>query len=202
MAALAALSVGWRLSAWARSVCNSMSRWLAGWAVGLLSASIAGVAAVAARSWWELPAFWSLAVFCGLLVASDFAVLRLPDPIMAWAYPVFFLLLSGAAAGAGQWSRLGRAFLAALILLVFYLVNALVFPSGMALGDVKFAGLLGALLGWESWLHVLWGTLLAAILGGVFGLVLVLVKRGGLKTEYAYGPMMALGAWGALVWLR
>ncbi|MDA8439610.1 MAG: A24 family peptidase [Propionibacterium sp.] len=143
-----------------------------------------------------------LALFCGLLVASDMAVLRLPDPIMAWAYPAFLVLIAVAAAGVNEWDRFGRAVLAGLALLVFYLVNALVVPSGMSLGDVKFAGLLGAMLGWEGWLNVLWGTLLAATFGGLAGLVLILVRRGGLKTEYAYGPMMAAGAWTAMVWLR
>ncbi len=169
--------------------------------IGALSGALAVVALLVARSWWEVPAFWSLAVFCGLLVTSDVAVLRLPDPIMIWAYPLFLVLLAVAAAGTGQWPRLGRALLGGLVLIVFYLLNALVFPNGMSLGDVKFSGLLGALLGWESWLHVLWGTLLAAVLGGLVGLVLILSHRGGLKTEYPYGPMMAVGAWTAMVWL-
>ena len=202
-ATLVAFGLGGILAGWVRSVCEgSASEWLRGWVVGVLASLFAAASIVAAQSWWEAPAFWSLGVFVGLLVASDFAVMRLPDPIMVWAYPVFFALLVFAAAGLGEWGRLGRALLAGLALLVFYLVSALVFPSGMSLGDVKFAGILGAFLGWESWLHVLWGTLLAALLGGLVGLVLVVTKKGDRSTEYPYGPMMAVGAVVAAVWLR
>ena len=200
--ALVAFGVGWALSGWARRVCDSTSVWLSGWLVGVLSGLFAAGAVVAASRWWELPAFWVLGVLSGVLVASDLAVLRLPDPIMIWTYPVFLALLVVAAVGLGEWNRLGRALLAGLALLVFYLVSALVFPNGMSLGDVKFAGVLGAFLGWGSWLHVLWGTLLAAILGGIVGVALLLTKRGDRSTEYAYGPMMALGAVLAAVWLR
>jgi len=201
-ACLLALAVGWGLSGWARRVCDSDSRWLRGWVVGALSALFSGTAILAAHSWWEMPAFWALGVFSGLLIASDLAVMRLPDPIMVWAYPVFFALLIITAAGLGEWGRLGRALLAGLALLVFYLVTALVFPNGMSLGDVKYAGILGAFLGWGSWLHVLWGALLAALLGGIVGVVLLATKRGDRTTEYAYGPMMAVGALVAGIWLR
>ncbi len=201
-AALLALPVGWTLARWARRVCDEEGGWLRGWVVGVLSALLATGSVAAAHTGWELAAFWALGVFSGVLVASDFAVMRLPDPIMVWAYPVFFALLVTAAAGLGEWGRLGRALLAGLALLVFYLVSALVFPSGMSLGDVKYAGILGAFLGWESWLHVLWGTLLAALLGGLVGLTLIVTKRGDRSTEYPYGPVMAVGAVVAAVWLR
>ena len=49
---------------------------------------------------------------------------------------------------------------------------------------------------------MLWGTLLAALLGGVVGVVLLVTKRGDRTTEYAYGPMMAVGAVVAAIWLR
>ena len=183
-------------------MCNSAGHWLDGWVVGVLSAVFAAGCVATAHSWWEVPAFWILGLACGLLITSDLAVMRLPDPIMVWAYPAFFALLVVAAAGLHEWGRLERALLAGLALLVFYLVSALVFPNGMSLGDVKFAGILGAFLGWGSWLHVLWGTLLAALLGGVVGVVLLVTKRGDRTTEYAYGPMMAVGAVTAAIWLR
>lgn len=202
VATLAGFGSGWALSGWVRRVCDSTSDWLQGWAVGILCASFAGASLVAAHNLWEAGAFWVLGLVTGLLVASDLAVMRLPDPIMVLAYPVFVALLVVAAAGLHEWGRLGRALLGGVALLVFYLVSALLFPRGMALGDVKFAGILGAFLGWESWLHVLWGTLLAAVLGGLVGLVLIVIKRGDRRTEYPYGPMMAVGAVVAAIWLR
>lgn len=190
-----AFAAGWALSGWGRRVCDSSSRWLQGWVVGLVSAALACAAVQIAGSPWEVPAFWLLGVACGLLVCCDLAVLRLPDPIMAVSYPVVLFALLIATVGTGDWPRLGRALLAGLVLLLFYLANALLFPSGIFLGDVKLAGLLGTWLGWFGWLTLVWGTLLAAVLGGVVGLVLIISRRGGRKTEYSYGPLMALGAW-------
>ncbi|SDB87013.1 leader peptidase (prepilin peptidase) / N-methyltransferase [Raineyella antarctica] len=199
--AVAAFGAGWWLSGWGRRVCYSTSRWLHSGVVGFVAAVLAGAAVNLSGTWWEIASFWLLGVACGVLICCDLAVLRLPDPIMVLAYPVFLGALLIAAAGTGQWPRFGRALLAGLVLLVFYLINALVFPSGIYLGDVKFAGLLGAWLGWFGWVHLVWGTLLAAILGGVLGLGVIISRRGDRKTEYPYGPMMALGAWIAAVWL-
>lgn len=201
-AALVALATGWALSGWVRRVCDSPSRWLQGWVVGLLCGLFATVSSATAGSMWDMLAFWALGLATGLLVASDLAVMRLPDPIMVVAYPAFAALLAIAATALHDWERLGRALLAGMALLAFYLVSALVFPNGMSLGDVKFAGLLGAYLGWSGWMDVLWGTLLAALLGGLVGLALIVSKRGDRSAEYPYGPMMAVGAWAAVLWLR
>lgn len=199
VAAIVAFGAGWLLSGWARTVCDGAGGWLRGWVVGLVSAVLAGTAVLPATSWWEIAPFWLLAVASALLVTSDLAVMRLPDPIMAVAYPAFLLPLLLAALGTGDWPRLGRALLAGLILLGFYLVSALLFPGGIFLGDVKYAGLLGAWLGWFSWVALVWGTLLAGVLGGVVGLAIILSRRGTRKSEFPYGPMMAAGAWIAVL---
>lgn len=201
LAAGLALPAGWVMAGWGRRVCDSDSHWLRGWVVAAVAAALAWVAVGLAGSWWEAVPFWILGVVSALLICCDLAVMRLPDPIMGWAYPVVLGTLTIAAGGSDQWLRLGRALLAGVLFLAFYLVNALVFPRGIYLGDVKFAGLIGAWLGWFGWLHLVWGALLAAILGGVVGLVLILLRRGGLRTEYPYGPMIAAGAWIAAVWL-
>lgn len=196
---LLAFVVGRALSGWGRRVCDSSSGWLRGWVVGLVSGMLAAAALVATGSWWEVAPFWLFAVACGLLICCDWAVQRLPDPIMAVTYPAFLLPLALAAGATAQWSRLGTALLGGLALLAFYLASALLFPTGIYLGDVKFAGVLGVWLGWFGWQTVLLGTLAAAILSGIFGLVLIVSRRGGLKSEYAYGPMMAVGAWAAVL---
>lgn len=195
LAGLLALGVGWTLSGWCRRICDSSSRWLRGWAVGMVSGLSAGTAVMAATSRWEIVPFWLLGVASGLLVTCDFAVMRLPDPIMGVAYPAFLLPLVLAAAVESGWASLGRALLSGMVLLLFYLVSALVRPGGIFLGDVKYAGILGVWLGWFGWVQLVWGTLFAALLGGLVGIAIIISRRGDRTTEFPYGPMMAVGAW-------
>lgn len=195
VAALVAFVAGWALSGWARTICASSSRWLRPWSVGTAAALLAGGAVLPATSWWEIAPFWLLGVSGALLVTSDLAVMRLPDPVMAVAYPAFLLPLLVTALATGQWSRLGMSLLAGIVLLLFYLVNALLFRGGIFLGDVKYAGLLGVWLGWFGWGQVVWGTLLAGLLGGLVGIAIIVSRRGNRRSEFPYGPMMAVGAW-------
>lgn len=71
---------------------------------------------------------------------------------------------------------------------------ALITPSGLGLGDVKLSGLLGAFLGWLGWSHLLLGSLAAFVLAGVFGLVLLAVRKGDGGTAFPFGPWMVAGA--------
>jgi len=78
------------------------------------------------------------------------------------------------------------SFLAALVLFL----PLLVVPTGMGMGDVKLAALLGAVLGQS----VAAALVIGVAAGGVFSLALLI--RGGLsarKTTFAYGPFLALG---------
>ena len=60
-------------------------------------------------------------------------------------------LLGGAAWWQNDWSRLGRAVLAALAASAFLWVLVLVLPTGMGQGDARLSMLLGLFLGWQSW---------------------------------------------------
>jgi prepilin signal peptidase PulO-like enzyme (type II secretory pathway) len=61
------------------------------------------------------------------------------------------LLLIAAAAADGNWHVLARAVLGGIALAGFYLMLALISPSGMGMGDVKAAAGLGIMLGWRGW---------------------------------------------------
>ncbi len=173
------------------------------------------------RTWWIVPVtalggmamWWSLAprqsvvtsstyLVCGwvmvVLAAIDLDVHRLPDAIQLPAYPVLLALLAVASAAGGTWGSLGRAALGGLALLAFFLVLALV-GAGMGLGDVKLAGLLGLLLGWLSWAHVLVGAVAGILLGGIVGAVLLATRTAGRSSEFAYGPPLLAGAALAIV---
>jgi leader peptidase (prepilin peptidase)/N-methyltransferase len=64
----------------------------------------------------------------------------------------------------------------------------------MGLGDVKLAGVLGIALGWVGWGAVVVGGFAAFLLGGVFGIALMVTRRAGRRTGIPFGPWMILGA--------
>jgi leader peptidase (prepilin peptidase)/N-methyltransferase len=63
------------------------------------------------------------------------------------------------------------------------------------MGDVKLAAVLGLYLGFLGWGNLLVGAFAAFVFGGVFGVVLMLIRRAGRKTAIPFGPWMILGAW-------
>jgi leader peptidase (prepilin peptidase)/N-methyltransferase len=81
---------------------------------------------------------------------------------------------------------------------LFFLIPILFYPSGMGLGDVKLAVLLGAALGIEVMGALLIGLLAAAALGIV---ILIRQGRAGRKTAIPFGPFLAFGALVVLLFL-
>jgi leader peptidase (prepilin peptidase) / N-methyltransferase len=73
----------------------------------------------------------------------------------------------------------------------FLLIAALVYPSGMGMGDVKLAGMLGLFLGRA----VAPAMLVALLAGSLVGIGIIAVKgaREGRKTRIPFGPWLALG---------
>ena len=72
-----------------------------------------------------------------------------------------------------------------------FLAIAIVSPNGMGAGDVKFAGVLGLLLGFPGVLFALW---LAVVGGGVVAAAFLLLRKRGRKDAMPFGPFLALGA--------
>ncbi|MDQ0427067.1 prepilin peptidase [Cellulomonas iranensis] len=145
---------------------------------------------------WALPAFWYLAAVSVALFLIDVDVRRLPNAIVLPSYPLAFVLLALASANPGgpsDFSALLRAVLAGVALLVFYVVLRVVYPAGMGLGDVKLSGVLGLYLGWVGWSAVVVGAFAAFLLGGVYGVALVVLRRAGRKSTLPFGPWMLLG---------
>jgi leader peptidase (prepilin peptidase)/N-methyltransferase len=171
-----------------------------GWHLVLAALGGAG-AGLLAGTWAEALAFATLALACAFLVVVDLAELRLPDAVVLPTYPVLFAALALAAAVSGEWGRLGRAALAAGVLLAVYFVLAFINPAGMGLGDVKLAGPIGAFLGWLGWYEVLVGTAAAWLLMAAVSGVLLIVRRVGRKSELPFGPWMVAGAAVGAAWV-
>jgi leader peptidase (prepilin peptidase)/N-methyltransferase len=149
----------------------------------------------------ELTVVPALLVFSALgiaLAAIDLDVRRLPNALVLPAYLVLAVLLALAATVRGDWEALGRAGLGAVALFGFFLLLALIHPSGMGFGDVKLAGVLGLVLGWFSWGAVVVGTFAGFFLGAVIGVAVIAAGRGGRSTAVPFGPFMFAGALAAL----
>ena len=188
------------LTPWVRKVAGTDSPWI-GSRTHVLLAGLGGAGVCAlANGRAELVAFALLALACALLVVIDLAVYRLPDVIVGPMYPIFLVALTVQAAVDGDWHRLGRAAAAGAVLALGYLILALIVPSGLGLGDVKLAGLLGVFLGWAGWPNVFVGTLAAFSLNGLVAIVLLLSRHATRKSATAFGPSMVAGAAIGALW--
>lgn len=129
------------------------------------------------------------------LAFIDLDVHRLPDKIQLPSYPILAGLLALCSHYTGDWGALLRAGICGAALWLFYFLLIFVLPPGsIGFGDVKLAGLLGMLLGWLTWAHVVIGTMATFLIGGVIAAALLATRRKGRKDEFAYGPSMLLGA--------
>lgn len=167
------------------------------------------------------PAFWLALVACLYfavmavrLTVIDVRHHLLPNRIVFPSYGVAGVLLVGAAAlraaaqsGAGPEAAalFGVPGLRVLagggLLWLFYFLLRAVYPAGMGFGDVKLAGVLGLYLGFLGWGHLFAGTFAAFLFGGLWGLALLLSRRGTLKSDIPFGPFMLAGATAAMLLL-
>ncbi len=80
---------------------------------------------------------------------------------------------------------------------VFQLFRLLTGKEGMGYGDFKLFGAIGAWLGWQMLPLVL---LLAAVVGAVVGIALIVARRHGRNVPIPFGPYLAGAAWIAMLW--
>jgi len=143
---------------------------------------------------WALPAYLYLAAAGVALAMIDIDVKRLPNTIVLPSYAVVAILLTIAALGEQEWWPLARAAIGAAALFAFYFALAFAYPAGMGFGDVKLAGVLGALMGYLSWSALVIATFGAFLLGAIVGVALIATSRGGRKTAIPFGPFMIAAA--------
>ncbi|MEU6983062.1 prepilin peptidase [Streptomyces sp. NPDC046324] len=163
-------------------------------AAPLLTALACAALAAATGPRPELAVWLLLAPFAVLLATVDARVRRLPDPLtlpLAAATPLLLLGAELLPYDAGSWLH---ALLGGLALGAGYFVLFLIRPGGMGLGDVKLALSLGAALGWYGWGILFVGTFAAFLAGSLYGLGLVLARRGSRKSAIPFGPFMIGGA--------
>ena len=142
-----------------------------------------------------LVAFLYLAAVSVALAMIDLDTHTLPNKILLPVYPVGAVLLTAAALVSGEPGRLLSALIGAAALFGLYLALALISPGGMGLGDVKLAGVLGLCLGWLGWAPLIVGAFGAFLLGGLFGIGLLVSRKAGRRSSIPFGPWMLLAAW-------
>jgi leader peptidase (prepilin peptidase)/N-methyltransferase len=69
--------------------------------------------------------------------------------------------------------------------------------EGMGGGDIKLAAMFGAVLGWQGTLLTLF---LAALIGSLWGLFLIVRRAGGGQTALPFGTLLAPAAMAAFLW--
>lgn len=146
-----------------------------------------------------LAAYLYLAAIGVALVTIDLAVHRLPDRLTLPSYPVVAVLLVASSLIGDDWARLGRAAVGGLLLYGAYYLLAVAVPGGMGFGDVKLAGVLGAVLAWAGWAPLLVGAVLGFLYGGLVSLGLLAARRVSRTSRVPFGPFMVAGTLTAVV---
>lgn len=130
---------------------------------------------------------------CALIVITfiDLAHQIIPHVITLPGIPLFFLAamfimdVRPLDAFIGMMSGIGCLYLVA----VYY--EAITGNEGMGGGDVNLLAMLGAFLGWQSLLFIM---LIAAVVGAIVGVILMIVRGKDLKYAVPFGPFLSLGA--------
>ncbi len=99
----------------------------------------------------------------------------------------------------GQWwSTLAGAGVGFVVFRLLVWLGVAIFGEGaLGEGDITLATYVGAVVGFPLIFEAL---LLAFILGGLGALVVLLVRRGTLRTTMPYGPFIILGCAATLIW--
>lgn len=149
-----------------------------------------------------LAAYLYFAAIAIALSLIDLDVHRLPNVLVLPSYGVALVLFSAASIATGSATPLVVALIGGALLALAYLAMAVVYPGGMGFGDVKLAGVVGLYLGWLGWDALAVGSLAAFVLGGLFGVGLLLARRARRSTGIPFGPWMLTGAWVGIIFGR
>jgi len=142
-----------------------------------------------------LIAFLYFAAITVVLALIDIDTHTLPNRIVLPAYLVAVVLLVAASVVGGHCEALLRAGIGMVGLWLAYAAMAFAYPGGMGFGDVKLGGVVGILLGWSGWGALAVGALAAFILGGLYAMALMVLRRANRKSGIPFGPWMLAGAW-------
>ncbi len=156
-------------------------------AVVLLTGGAFFLIAATVGSRWQLIPILVLASSLITLSAVDMARYRLPDRLVFPSLGLSFVLLAALSFPNDAGDHVVRAVITGIAYASVLFVFNIVYPAGLAFGDVKLALLLGLFLGWsatngiDAARLVVWALLFGMILGIFSGLLVGIGRR-------AFGP--------------
>jgi leader peptidase (prepilin peptidase) / N-methyltransferase len=163
------------------------------------SVALATLAVLVALCWRiglrpDLPAFGYLGLVGVPLAFIDVALGRLPDPLTLPSYAIGAALLGLAAPFTAQGgTRYVHALIGMAALWSLYVLQWVIVPNQIGLGDVKLSGVLGLYLGWlgpDAWIVGVFGMF---ALGGLYSVILLAAGRATRKSSIPFGPFMLAG---------
>lgn len=143
--------------------------------------------------------------FLGLgicLAASviDIREYRIPNRLVVVGLVVMVTVLSAVSVIERSWTPMVAGLLGGLAFFSAYLVLALISSTGMGMGDVKLAAIVGLMLGPLGLSASVVGFYAAFLAGALFGLIRMAVHRSGLRSRLPFAPFMTIGATLGLLW--
>jgi leader peptidase (prepilin peptidase)/N-methyltransferase len=145
----------------------------------------------------EFAVYWPLS--CVLLVLSfiDLDLRILPDKVTLPGIAVGLMVAPLAGLTTFPESLIGAAVGGGALYLIALAGSAIFGKESMGGGDVKLAAMLGAFLGWQGMVVLLF---VAFFVGAVVGVVVLALKRSDADHTIPFGPFIALGAFISIVW--
>jgi leader peptidase (prepilin peptidase)/N-methyltransferase len=122
----------------------------------------------------------------------DLDTMRIPDRITFPTMGIVAALVVAVALGIDDVDSMLGSAIGALAFSGVLFVLWFIYPKGMGFGDVKYAVVLGALVGWISPLLVSFALLASSLLGTIVGIA-VIVRAGDRKKAFPFGPWLCLG---------
>lgn len=158
-------------------------------------------AAMFAWAWWQYGPGWMLVsrlLFGCALVVLFFIDLRhriLPNAITLPGTAIGFLL---SLIGPPGWvsSLIGIVLGGLVPFVIAELYYRLRGDEGLGMGDVKMLAMIGAFLGWPLMFLTL---VLASFLGSSFGLGLIALRRGDMKSSMPFGTFLTIAAFASVL---
>ena len=146
-----------------------------------------------------LPAYLLFGVCAATVTVTDLVERRIRNRVVGPAAVGALSLLGVAAAVLGDPWSLARAAVAMVALAGFYVLLGLAFPGGMGMGDAKWAGVVGLVLGYLGWAAVADATFLGFAAAALFVLARRLAAPGLGRATVPMAPFMVAGAVAAVL---
>lgn len=97
----------------------------------------------------------------------------------------------------GLWQNINQVYAAIGASLFFLLIYLASRGKWLGFGDVKLAFFMGLFLGFP---RIIVALFFSYLIGAIIGIILILLKKKGLKSEVPFGPFLIIGTYIALFW--